>query len=383
MRFLRGLAAALSAAVILPAHAVTAWFEHPYGELVDVGPTTIHVSPWPGHSLDCTATPSVTFAGRELTIVLRGTSNPPPSPPPPCATTRAVDVGALAAGWWLVQIVVSNGYDSPPLDRAVFERYVARPESTCNRYASLLAPKVVVAHRTLSPEALVQRIATDPAYRARLGDPVDARKPEFSADVQLIYPDLANPHDKRAQVLATGEFASAWADDLACFATSPPDQFAVVVEYYHAGLDQYFYTWLSDEIEALDRGAVLRGWARTGESFRVLTQPGCAPSVPENVAYRFWGKPGVGPTSHFFTAIREECRIVDRIGQWLYEGAAFWAVRPDARGGCSDPGRIPLYRAWKPFGDTNHRYTTDRATVDAMTARGWVDEGAAMCVRAP
>ncbi len=47
----------------------------------------------------------------------------------------------------------------------------------------------------------------------------------------------------------------------------------------------------------------------------------------------------------------------------------------------ADPGEIPLYRVWKSFGDPNHRFTTERAVVEEMTAKGWVDEGVAMCVR--
>ena len=47
----------------------------------------------------------------------------------------------------------------------------------------------------------------------------------------------------------------------------------------------------------------------------------------------------------------------------------------------SGPGEIPLYRVWKPIGESNHRFTTERAVVKEMQAKGWVDEGIAMCVR--
>jgi hypothetical protein len=42
--------------------------------------------------------------------------------------------------------------------------------------------------------------------------------------------------------------------------------------------------------------------------------------------------------------------------------------------------RVPLYRLWRPFGDSNHRFTTERSVVSEMVARGWVEEGATMCV---
>ena len=74
---------------------------------------------------------------------------------------------------------------------------------------------------------------------------------------------------------------------------------------------------------------------------------------------------------------------MDRSGAWLFEGVAFWAGEPDAQGRCSAAGSVPLYRVWRPFGDSNHRFTTSATTVATMTWRGWVDEGIAMCVRAP
>jgi|MudIll2142460700_1097286.scaffolds.fasta_scaffold1500002_1 hypothetical protein len=48
----------------------------------------------------------------------------------------------------------------------------------------------------------------------------------------------------------------------------------------------------------------------------------------------------------------------------------------------ADAGEIPLYRMWNSFGDSNHRFTPERAVAEEMTAKGWVDEGTAMCVRA-
>jgi len=63
-----------------------------------------------------------------------------------------------------------------------------------------------------------------------------------------------------------------------------------------------------------------------------------------------------------------------------------WATPVAADGTCPAPyaqTRVPLYRFWRPFGDSNHRFTTDRGVVSAMIAKGWIDEGAAMCVLPP
>ena len=79
-------------------------------------------------------------------------------------------------------------------------------------------------------------------------------------------------------------------------------------------------------------------------------------------SYRFNGIPGKGPNSHFFTRDRAECYVVDKSAQWLLEGVPFYAAVPNADGTCR-AGRVPLYRVWRPFGDSNHRFTTERAVV--------------------
>ncbi|MDQ6620379.1 MAG: hypothetical protein M3Z31_11925 [Pseudomonadota bacterium] len=154
-----------------------------------------------------------------------------------------------------------------------------------------------------------------------------------------------------------------------------------LIEFYHQGLDHYFYSADAREITGLDAGTGAKGWARTGNAFTVLLAPGCPPGAHEQNAYRFYGRPSVGPDTHVFTVDREECRIVDQKGLWLYENAPFWATPPNSHGACAWAGEIPLYRIWRPFGVSNHRFTTDSAIVDEMKAKGWIDEGVAMCVR--
>jgi serine protease len=157
------------------------------------------------------------------------------------------------------------------------------------------------------------------------------------------------------------------------------------IEYYNARLDHYFFTADVGEQAALDGGQFGAEWQRTGKSFPVVLAPGC-PNGDRGTQriYRFAGEPNVGPNSHFFTVSQDECGLVrDRKDwHWQFEGAPFWAIPPTA-GACPDR-TVPLYRAYNDGqrGDPNHRYSIDRAVIDAMVAQGWTDEGARMCVPA-
>jgi serine protease len=83
-------------------------------------------------------------------------------------------------------------------------------------------------------------------------------------------------------------------------------------QYYNAALDHYFITAFADEAADLDAGAPVPGWTRTGFTFRSWKSG----TGPGNEACRFFGTPGVGPNSHFYTidpaefvaAIEEFCR---------------------------------------------------------------------------
>ena len=75
-----------------------------------------------------------------------------------------------------------------------------------------------------------------------------------------------------------------------------------VVEYYNASLDHYFMTHDSSEIDALDRGATIKGWVRTGEALKTyaMPQPGWSPVC------RYYIPPSLGD-SHFFGRGTAEC----------------------------------------------------------------------------
>ena len=147
------------------------------------------------------------------------------------------------------------------------------------------------------------------------------------------------------------------------------------IEYYNAALDHYFVTALPDEIAKLDAGDFV-GWARTGQHITVYDPATPVPGM--SPVCRFYGSPSAGLDSHFYSASPAECaEVIARFpGIWLEETSnAFGIGLPDAATGACPAGTIPVYRTWNGRADSNHRFTTDPATAQAMIARGYVAEG--------
>ncbi len=146
---------------------------------------------------------------------------------------------------------------------------------------------------------------------------------------------------------------------------------ATAVEFYHAGLDHYFLTHIADEIAILDAGVTIKGWTRTGQSFRVYAAagPGTSPVC------RFYIPPAKGD-SHFYGRGTAEC---DATGQknpsFVNEDPQFFHVVLPAAGVCP-AGLVSVYRVFSNRVDANHRYMVDRALRDQMVMeRHWLAEG--------
>jgi Repeat of unknown function (DUF5648) len=151
---------------------------------------------------------------------------------------------------------------------------------------------------------------------------------------------------------------------------------APVVEFYNSGLDRYFLTQDTNEIQDLDIG-VHPGWLRTGQSFFAYIPGQSGGHVPP--AYRFYGLPSARLDAHVFTmgASAETFNLM--VGalsrSWKLETYdAFELYYPDRDGSCRT-GTVPVYRLWNQRVDSNHRYTTDPAIKAEMIARGYVAEG--------
>lgn len=161
--------------------------------------------------------------------------------------------------------------------------------------------------------------------------------------------------------------------------TLAPSPYVEAAEYYHSAFDHYFVTAIADEIRMLDAGD-FAGWARTGRSINVY--PVAAAGLV--TVCRFFST-SFGPrSSHFYTALADECALVLNNPDWTFEGHVFPVGLPLADGTC-EGASIPVYRLYNDGmgGAPNHRFTTDRELQERMRAQGWIAEGqgvgVAMC----
>jgi hypothetical protein len=148
------------------------------------------------------------------------------------------------------------------------------------------------------------------------------------------------------------------------------------VEYFHAGMGHYFVTAQEDEIAGLDSG-VFAGWTRTGESFKVWTAGG--QSLADVCRFLTLALPP--KSSHFYTALAQECEGLKAGTVWTFEKLAFRILLPSAGNTC--PLGVPLYRLYNDgkTGAPNHRYTTRTALRAELIAQGFVPEDAnTVCV---
>ena len=187
------------------------------------------------------------------------------------------------------------------------------------------------------------------------------------------------PHRaRRVRLLATVVGWALWPGAALVAATASAE---TVVEYYHPVLDHYFMTPLANEILALDNGQIT-GWGRTGrvfDAFASQTETGAGAASP---VCRFYIPPVHGD-SHFFSASPAECADVraktltdpNFSGYTEETPAEFYIALPDTATGACAAGTTPVYRLWNQRADSNHRYTADGATRDAMIARGYAPEG--------
>ena len=155
-----------------------------------------------------------------------------------------------------------------------------------------------------------------------------------------------------------------------------PGDVVETVEYYNSALDHYFITAFPEEIALLDAGVDVPGWKRTGYSFKTWKSG----TGPGNEACRFFGTPGRGPNSHFYSISALECDKVATNPDWTFEAFAFRAIEPVAGGCAAEYSTVTRLYNNGMGGEANHRYLVDAAAIGDTVARGWLIEGAVFCV---
>ncbi len=150
------------------------------------------------------------------------------------------------------------------------------------------------------------------------------------------------------------------------------------VEWFNGITGHYFFTSGPEEVAIVDRGGAGPGWVRTGGEFGTYLHADDAPGL--SPVCRFYGTPGIGPNSHFYTPNAQECALVKRDPGWTYEGTAFYIQ--EAQNGTCPAGTTPVYRSYNngaARNDSNHRYTVDATVFAKSSSFGYAPEGVAMC----
>ncbi len=154
------------------------------------------------------------------------------------------------------------------------------------------------------------------------------------------------------------------------------------VEFYNPALDHFFVTDDPGEIDSITSGRFGPKWVPTGQAFKGWPQMPADTFTGVGPVCRFYGAPGIGPNSHFYTASGDECVGVKRDRGWLYEGIAYY-ILPVTNQRCPD-GYLAVNRAYNngsARNDSNHRMSTSDSTMREMQRLGWTYEGISMCSR--
>ena len=143
-----------------------------------------------------------------------------------------------------------------------------------------------------------------------------------------------------------------------------------VTEFYNAPLDHYLITSSPAEVAKLDAGTEIKDWVRTGRTFKTFATPQAATSP----VCRFYIPPALGD-SHFLGRGTAECNATAaNYPNFVLEDPAIMHMYLPTQGVCA-ANSVPIYRLYSNRADAGHRYVTDTATRDQMTARGWLPEG--------
>ena len=128
-------------------------------------------------------------------------------------------------------------------------------------------------------------------------------------------------------------------------------------------LDHYFYSADAGEIRRDRRRERRPGLAAHGRGIRCRGRTRAARSPPTLPSTASRGVPGVAARARTSSRViaRSATSSNKKSGSGAFEGLPFWAAPIAADGTCPQANLVPLIRIWRPFGDANHRFTTDGA----------------------
>lgn len=288
------------------------------------------------------------------------------------AGAHSIEVGYLIDGAWTLRASTVLRVDDGNGKCGRFPEFnsliIAAPDSVSDRLAAVAADP-----------------SLDPSLYEKIGRPTGATRFVYIGGLLLDYAPLDDQHDIKRRIDAIkGDLGidSVETNGFVCFSGGNPVSPVDLVEFYNTGLGHYFMSADLAEIESIDRGDAGLGWVRTGERVAGVAADACALGYRNpDPLFRFYGRPGVGPNSHFFTADRAECGQVRRDPGWNFEQVPFrvWS----AREGACPPKSRPVHRLYNgraALNDSNHRYAARQPVVDTMLAAGWIHEGVRFCV---
>jgi hypothetical protein len=158
-----------------------------------------------------------------------------------------------------------------------------------------------------------------------------------------------------------------------------------VIEYYNEKLDHFAYAIDPAEQRNIENGGAGPGWHRIGYAFEAWL-PGSQPAASAPVC-RFYGVPGLGPNSHFFTADANECAAVQRDVGWLLESrSVFHIPSGDGVNPAEVNGSVYVTRWYNNrFGsnDSNHRMNSNLWAIGHHCVFAWKNEGVVFPVNDP
>ena len=211
------------------------------------------------------------------------------------------------------------------------------------------------------------------------------------------YWSLARVEIAGALSVATGERLLLWPIRGAPYAASTIRQsigVQTVVEYFANHVQRYFMTARLAEQQQLD--ALPLQFTRTGMQFMAfdgavvppsgIVVEASQPQPPFNPAgalpvCRFYASPQRGGSNTHFYGRGTDCQFLNTVPSVANEGYDFAAL-PPKNGLCPGNAPSPVYRLFNnqsASNNGNHRYVVSQLRLDAMKARGWLDEGIAFC----